>query len=157
MKSEFLTPLRVEHLGGKWWRLTHDLVYYSALLDATIVIPAGFVTDFASVPRIPLAYWLFGARGNQAAVLHDWLYRTGLIDRIRSDRVFNEALKAEGKWFPTRWPMTTAVMSFGWLVYSPQPGCLDTRTCRNSGPHCIDCKNYYPQWSETLKYRSTTP
>ena len=57
---------------------------------------AGFVTNFASVPRLPLMYWAFGGIGDEAATLHDWLYRkehtqsTGherQIDRETADKV----------------------------------------------------------------------
>ena len=152
MRAHFLTDLHLRDLPGKYWQLTTALIYYSALLRTTITVPAGFVTDLASVPRVPLAYWFFGARGNSPAAIHDWLYRTGIVSRIMADRVFNEALKAQGKWFTTRWPMTGAVMTFGWMVYSPRPGCLDIRDCRNTGPHCVDCGTYYPGWSGTIKY-----
>jgi hypothetical protein len=152
MKAQFLTKLRVEHLNTKWWMLTEPLVYYSALLERDIVVPAGFVTDFASVPRIPIAYWLFGSRANAPAVIHDRLYRWGDIPRLTADRVFNEAMRAEGKWFTTRWPMTAAVMAFGWWAYKAVPGCLDWRGCKlGSGAWCFDCPKYFHGWSELDK------
>ena len=156
MQAQFLTPLRVEHVSGKWWRLTESLVYYSTMLDATIETPKGFVTDFASVPRLPLAYWLFGSRANDPAVVHDRLYRFGDIPRITADKVFCEAMKSKGKWPTTRWPMTAAVMGFGWIVYSPRPGCLDIRKKCEPGIDCIDhCGDYYGGWSGTLKFKES--
>jgi hypothetical protein len=150
MKAQFLTKLRVEHLAKKWWMLTEPLVYYSALLERDIVVPAGFVTDFASVPRIPIAYWLFGSRANAPAVIHDRLYRWGDVPRLTADRVFNEAMRAEGKWFTTRWPMTAAVMAFGWWAYKPVPGCLDWRGCKPE-PKCIYCDKYYGKWRDCIR------
>lgn len=47
-------------------------LYYEGSRD-TFVVPAGFVTDFASVPRV--AVWLvprFG-RYTKAAIVHDWM------------------------------------------------------------------------------------
>ena len=156
MKAQFLTDLVLKDLPGKWWQLEADLVYYSKLLDATITVPKGFVTDTASVPRLPFAYWLFGGRGNAPAVVHDWSYRNELVPRLTADKVFNEALKASGKWGITRWPMTAAVMGFGWIVYSPRPGCLDIRKKCESGIDCIvHCGDYYSGWSGTLKYRES--
>ena len=155
MKAQFLTPLRVEHVSGKWWRLTSALSYYSALLDRVVTVPEKFVTDFASIPRVPIAYWLFGGRGNAPAVVHDAAYRWPIMDsRMQVDRVFNEALKAEGKWFTTRWPMTGACITVGWLAYKSIPGCLDIRRCRNTSPRCIDCHNYYPRWSNLIRQPS---
>ena len=153
MKAQFLTDLVLKDLPGKWWQLEADLVYYSELLDATITAPKGMVTDLASVPRIPIAYWLYGGRGNSPAAIHDRLYRFGDVERLTADKVFHESLKAEGKWGVTRWPMTAAVMGFGWIVYSPRPGCLDIRKKCESGIDCIvHCGDYYSGWSGTLKY-----
>ena len=39
-----------------------------------ITLPRGFVTDYDSVPRLPLAYWLLGGKRHKAAVVHDFLY-----------------------------------------------------------------------------------
>jgi len=39
-----------------------------------ITVESGFVTDFASVPKLPFAYLLFGGIGNYPAVTHDGLY-----------------------------------------------------------------------------------
>ena len=153
MNAQFLTPLVLEDLPGKWWRLKEDLVYYSAFLDATITAPKGMVTDLASVPRIPIAYWFYGGRGNSPAAIHDWMYRNPLMSRITADKVFHEALKAEGKWAVTRWPMTGAVMALGWVAYKNRPGCLDIRKKCKPGIDCIvHCGDYYSGWSGTLKY-----
>ena len=97
--SKFTTQLQVawENLDDDdipTWRLLEPLVYQSDLLDRDVVVPAGFVTDFASVPRAPIAYFLAGNTGNRAAVVHDYLCRTGEVDRRVADDVFFEALRA---------------------------------------------------------------
>lgn len=56
MKAQFLTRLHLKDLPGKWWQLTSPLKYYSALLDATITVPAGFVTDLAMVFQTIMAH-----------------------------------------------------------------------------------------------------
>lgn len=77
--------------------LLAPLEYECALLDMAIVVPRDFVTDFASVPRIVLAYLFFGGKGKRAAVVHDWLYSGGLrVTRDLADEVFREALVATG-------------------------------------------------------------
>ena len=152
MKAQFLTPLRAERLPGKYWKLVEPLVYYSALLDATLTAPVGFVSDMASVPRLPVAYWLFGGKADAPAVIHDRCYRFGDISRADADKVFCEAMKAEGKWFTTRWPMTAAVMAFGGLVYNPRPGCLDIRRkCKSISGTCITCRDYMNDWPKTIQ------
>ena len=56
-----------------WWQLVEDLVYRGR--DDTFTVPAGFETDFASVPQLFL--WLVPRSGKyaKAAVLHDYLSR----------------------------------------------------------------------------------
>lgn len=61
-------------------------------LKYLIRVPDGFVTDFASVPRIPLAFWLFGGIGDYAACVHDYLYRNGLFPREVCDAIYREIL-----------------------------------------------------------------
>lgn len=100
--SQFLTPLRVEDVddnsadGRGTWKLLLDLGYASDLLARTIVVPAGFVTDFASVPRIPVAFLLCGDVGHKAAVVHDFLYTARNCDRKAADDVLAEAMAVCG-------------------------------------------------------------
>jgi hypothetical protein len=94
----FLTPLdtrEVDELAGLHEVLA-PLVYRSALLGRTIAVPAGFVTDYASVPRILGVYDLAGGKCNKAAVIHDWLYSTQCVDRKTADEVLREAILASG-------------------------------------------------------------
>ena len=79
----------------------------------TITVPAGYVTDFASVPR---ALWTIepplGDAG-KAAVLHDWLYETGERSRAEADRIFLEAMEVlEVEWWK-RSLIYRAVRTFG--------------------------------------------
>ena len=93
--GKFKTKLRVEKESERCWRLLEPLVYESDTIG-TIIVDAGFETNFASVPRLPLMFWAFGGVGDEAATLHDWLYRkdhtqsTGherVIDRETADKV----------------------------------------------------------------------
>jgi len=61
-------------------------------------VPVGFTTDFASVPRLPIAYAVYGNRGQsvRAAVLHDYYCRTKIIPRKRADKLFLEAMLDDG-------------------------------------------------------------
>lgn len=85
------------------WQLCEPVSYY--LTDPggdTVVVPPGFVTDFASVPR-PFWWWIapWGRHG-RAAILHDFLYQQGSITSLdggarrpgkrESDRIFREAM-----------------------------------------------------------------
>ena len=111
----FLSTLRTERVD----LLTCDrvllapLAFSSNLLDRLVIVPEGFVTDFASVPRAPLTYWLFGGIGDEAAVVHDFLYEKGLVPRELADQVYGEALTACGVPAWRRVAMVAAVRVFG--------------------------------------------
>lgn len=119
MKSEFRSELRTEFVDDCDDRLTAPLVFYSESLDREITVPAGFETDYASVPRLPFAYWLAGGTARKAAVVHDWLYRRGGSTRAEADTVFREAMAASGQPWLRRSAMWAAVRLFGWTAYDP--------------------------------------
>lgn len=76
-------------------------------------VPAGYVTDLASSPRI---FWVFipptGAY-EIAAVLHDWFcsyaIAAGLVTSREADRIFRWLMSLAGVPFYIRWPMWAAV------------------------------------------------
>ena len=102
--SRFLSDLdtRLVDESGDIHQLLAPLEYESDYMMRTIVVPKDFRTDFASVPRLPLAFLLVGGKGKRAAVVHDFLYSGGIegVSRDVADRVFGEALLASGysKW-----------------------------------------------------------
>ncbi len=118
--SKFLTELETINITDTLWKLTAPLVYESDLLKTKVIIPKGFLTDFASVPRIPVVYWFWGGRSHREAVLHDYLARKDSIPVVgyfRLHRVFLEAMKSRGKTFLVRWPMYIGVNVGGWLYF----------------------------------------
>ena len=115
--SFFLTKLRVEEIDDGRWRLLSKLVYVSSLAGV-IEVPAGFETDFASVPRVPVAYWLFGDVAHEAAVIHDFLYSTGAVPRAMADGVLLEAMEITGIPHWRRLPIYWAVRMGGASHYT---------------------------------------
>ena len=113
MKAQFRTTLSVRRTPRGTWELRTMLVFDSEVLNARITVPRGFESDFASVPRLPLAYWLFGGVADEAAVIHDFAYSTGMVTRAMADKVFLEALEACGTAAWRRWPMFWGVRLFG--------------------------------------------
>lgn len=118
----FLGPLEIRKLTrGRWWLLS-ALEYESVVAQERLIVPAEFISDLASVPRLPFAYWLTGNTGHGAAVVHDWLYQhPAFPDRRLADAVLREALgvhqpalghEAEPMW--RRRAMWGAVRAFGW-------------------------------------------
>ena len=123
MQAKFLTPLRVEQVSESDWRLIDPLVYWSEVLDRQIVIPENFVTDFASVPRMPFLYWFAGGSAEAPAVLHDWYYRTKTeeVTRAQADALLYEAIVAAGYWRIRAWTMWAGVRIGGYWSYETRP------------------------------------
>jgi hypothetical protein len=81
------------------WKLTQEFRYNSPIYGL-IIVPTGFITDFASVPRLPFAYWLTGDTAHASAVVHDWLcrfdYMQHKVSWAKAADVFYEAMEYEG-------------------------------------------------------------
>lgn len=119
--SQFTTPLIVEHLDGRIWKVAepfeYHIVYPAKLLSDIIRVPENFCMDFASIPRI---FWAIlpptGLYG-KAAVIHDWLYRMQIYSRKRADILFLEAMQVLDvpKW--KRVVMYRSVRLCGWNAW----------------------------------------
>lgn len=118
-RARFLSTLRTDRVGlaSADRILLAPLAFSSALLDRLVIVPEGFVTDFASVPRAPFTYWLFGGIGDEAAVVHDFLYERAVVTRDLADLVYGEALEACGVARWRRAAMVLAVQLFGGSRY----------------------------------------
>ena len=91
MIVSFPLPLETEQINEKWHRVLNgfDAVVEEDEKEPVVIhVPHGFVTNFASVPRLPFAYLLFGGKGNRAAVVHDYLYSQADYPREWCDQVF---------------------------------------------------------------------
>jgi hypothetical protein len=115
--SRFATPLRAEKSGSTWCIL-QPLIYCSDVAKTVFVVPEGFVTDFASVPRLPLAFLLTGDSAHEAAVVHDYLYREQQVSRSVADAVFREAAGISGEPGWKSWLMWAGVRIGGWVAWN---------------------------------------
>lgn len=93
--SQFTDPLLVTPLpDGKSWVIVSDFSFYIGEEEDndTIHVAKGFVTDFASVPR--MLWWALPKWGvyGKAAVLHDWLYWEQNRTRSQADAIMLEAM-----------------------------------------------------------------
>jgi hypothetical protein len=118
MQYGFKTPLVVQELdetsnsGRGLWKLVEPLVYHSALTNEVYTVPAGFKTDFASVPRLPVLWLALGDTAREAGTLHDWLYTAPHpTDRATADALLREA-----------------AISTGWGAIRAQALCIGVRT-----------------------------
>ena len=77
--------------GWKHWILEQNFVEYSKIIDKEIIVPKGFRTDLASVPRL---LWVFippMGRYSCASVVHDYLCTIN-YNRKEADKVFYELM-----------------------------------------------------------------
>lgn len=73
----FTGELTVVELASNWrvWRLEHEFAYVIGTegSEQIILVPAGFETDGASVPRLLWVIYPTWGTYSRAAVIHDWL------------------------------------------------------------------------------------
>lgn len=90
-------PLLQPFADGEDWMLRSHMVFRTRKTSALIlIVPRGFVTDYASIPR-PLRLLLpkTGAYGN-AAIIHDYLYWRQDCTRAESDNIMAIAMTEAG-------------------------------------------------------------
>lgn len=133
MAGRFAGHLGLDYIDGFQWRIQAPLIWDVDRLGSgkQVIVPAGFVTDFNSIPR---GLWnLFPpTQYGKASIIHDYLYRGGFItsfcgnyevhsnpSRAKVDGIFREALGVEGcpAWKATA--MWLGVRAGGWNAWSP--------------------------------------
>jgi hypothetical protein len=133
--ANFLSPLELEYMDGRQWKITAEFDYHLGAPDGIeyVKIPVGFITDFASIPR---AFWNIlpptGQYG-KAAVVHDWLYQrrrvagytptnkvayVRYVERAEADATLNEAMQVLGVGRFTRAIIYGGVRVGGWVPWN---------------------------------------
>ena len=130
-----MNPPPIIYINGSW----QTVEPWNANIDGiTLHIPKGFQTDLASVPRLLRSFVNTYELGVASALIHDAIYgRRGhqmtfppaehavtwepkvRFTRRAADRIFRQAMKAEGIGVAKRWVAWTAVRLFGWLPWPP--------------------------------------
>lgn len=113
----FDTAPLLQPIGAHDWVLMAPLVYRAAAGDV-IEIPAGFITDLASIPR---PFWPIvpvNGRHRAAAILHDYLYVTQHATRAAADALFLEAMARTGVRWTQRQVMYAAVRLGGAIAWA---------------------------------------
>jgi hypothetical protein len=93
-----LTPLAVAKVGKNAYLLREPLVMSFKDGAPAIVVPAGFITELASVPK-RLQWWnaKTAAASIAPAMIHDYLYWTQPCTRDEADAVLHAAMRAAGR------------------------------------------------------------
>ncbi|MEV1295209.1 DUF1353 domain-containing protein [Pseudonocardia sp. NPDC049635] len=97
--------------SGPLWVLNEPLEYDGRWQHFTV--PAGFGTDFATIPQV--LRWFIDRTGahTRAAILHDWLVtdgiETGVVTHRDADGIFRRVLRETGTPFVRRWIMWCGV------------------------------------------------
>jgi hypothetical protein len=124
------SDVAVERVSDTLWQLTKPVAYQGR--SDLFEVPAGFVTDFASVPRF--VTWLVPITGRytEGSILHDWFcvtgIETGAISAVDADGVFRRVMWEEGVpwllrwliWLGIRWGAAgTPARRSGWWSTAP--------------------------------------
>lgn len=106
-------------MDGSNWTVDEPLAYDTEVGTlGRIVVPAGFTTDFASIPRFLWSVLPPAGAYGKAAVVHDFLYRTrGPWTRGEADAVLKEAMGVSGVGWFTRQTIWLGVRTGGHFVF----------------------------------------
>lgn len=106
-------PSLIPFDDGEYWVLGNDLVFTIRKTGQRIVVPRGFVTDFASVPRV---FWTFFPKHGEytrAAIVHDYLYWQQKCSREQADELFDIVMEDSEVDSTSRFTIYAAVRVWG--------------------------------------------
>lgn len=116
---KIIFPIEPEYIDlpdGQHRKLINDVIIQ--LGTVPYLIPAGFVTDGASVPRILWNIIPPFGQYNKAALLHDHLYKTQKYPRNVADQLFLDAMAALKVPRMERAAMYSGVRIGGWVSWN---------------------------------------
>lgn len=117
-----LNTLKLEPATGGWFTVSAPYIVIDYKRHEPLVVPAGFMTDLASVPWF--LRWLIRHDHPyllEASVVHDYLYtrRVGArfyhYSRRQADRLLYGGMRSAGAPFAFAAAVYVSVRAFGWL------------------------------------------
>lgn len=103
------------------WLLASELIYDSTLLESKVIVPRGFETDLASIPRIFTPLIPKNGYHRAPAIVHDFLCRQEICYRPTADKVFLEAMEVSNVAVWRRYTMYFAVRSLSFYLMNFTP------------------------------------
>ena len=86
-------PLVRPFTNARHWVLAEPMTYRIGSTKDSVVVPAGFVTDFASIPQRLHSFLSPNSPVLTPAIVHDYLYWNQGCTREEADRVFHIAMR----------------------------------------------------------------
>lgn len=112
MKKIKLRYLHKDKSGVKWYALKED--YFFTCANKEFVIPAGFVTNLASIPKnLQFMFKPNNKKYLMASVCHDFLYELNNISRLECDKCYFSLMESNGANLITRLLFFIGVRLFG--------------------------------------------
>jgi hypothetical protein len=91
------SPLLIPFGDNHDWIVAQPMVYTIGSTTERVVVPRGFVTDFASIPPALAPFGLTPhGQYSRAAIVHDYLYWSQGCTRAQADRLMVIAMKESG-------------------------------------------------------------
>lgn len=112
--SKFTTPAILEILDHHLWRVHEPFDFYLSDDNSDVIeVPAGFVTDLATIPRVFWSLMQPDGKYAKAAIIHDYMYDNALRTKKAADLIFLDGMTVLGvpKW--KRTVMYLVVRLFG--------------------------------------------
>lgn len=97
--------------GKGHWISQGPMVFYSARLSRTLIVPTGSVNDLASIPWALRRCFPINGPSRPAAALHDYLYSINgnvprnSLTRRECDQVFHEAMQVPKRMILAAYPI----------------------------------------------------
>ena len=104
-------------VDGRHWIVRQPLTYRIGISNASMTVPVGFVTDFASIPQALQSIIRQNGLYILPAVVHDYLYWKQTCTREQADQIFMLAMIENKVADVHRFPIHAAVRaagSFAW-------------------------------------------
>ncbi len=111
--SRFTTPAILEMLDHFLWHVYEPFEFDLSDDNSDVIeVPAGFVTDLASVPRIFRIPLPPDGKYAKVAIIHDYLYDNALRTKKEADLIFLDGMAVPGV---PKWKRIVIYQAVRWL------------------------------------------